>query len=278
MEGLKMEIAIIILTHNNLTSKHGSLESLLISLSIQNIDISEIVIVDNCSNSANIKWLKLLEKKCLRVNFIYLNTNNIALGRNIGIKETRAQNLIFIDDDTILFKKDTLYELIKYTSGGLYGYSANRLWTSNNWYEKHKSIFDEKLKNNETDFLKSICSLPSPKLRNKKNMRHLSRTYIGNFGFAKRIILDQIGGWNENFIGYGAEDDLMAIDLFLKFGKPILLSNIEVIHISHLLNEINYNELNANREKLSEILKTKGIKEFHTGRLMYDEDDVYKLI
>lgn len=271
-----MKIAVIILTYNNLTNKFGSLESLLISLSIQNAKIDEIVVVDNASNDVNVKWLKRLEKRYSYVNFIYLDNNNIAHGRNVGIKNTTSENIIFMDDDTILFKNNTLFEMKTYISEGVYGYAANRLWTKENWYESNQKIFNQKIKALKLDFLYFITSKPEPSFRNKKNSRHLLKTYIGNFGFIKREAIEYIGGWNENFVGYGAEDDLMAIDLFFNFGRPVLLNRIDIIHIYHKLCEENYIELDKNRKILDDILKNRGIKEFHVGKLMYNEKDIYE--
>lgn len=273
-----MKTAIIILTYNNLTNKFGSLESLLISLTMQNISVDEIVVIDNASDYMNVRWLKNLENRYSQVKFIYLNSNNIAHGRNMGIKNTISENIIFMDDDSILFKNNTLLKMKKYMNEGGYGYAANRLWTKQGWYEKNQNIFNQNLKDFKSDFFYSITSNPSPKSRNKKNTRHLLKTYIGNFGFIKREIMEYIGGWNENFSGYGAEDDLMAIELFLNFGRPILLNKIEIIHIYHKLHSKNYIELDKNKKILDDVLKYRGIKNFHVGRLMYNEKNIYELL
>ena len=66
----------------------------------------------------------------------------------------------------------------------------------------------------------------------------------------------------------------MALKLFMQYGRPALLNNISVVHIWHRISKDNYNQLSENKTMFDQILRKNGIKCFHVGRLLYDEDHV----
>ena len=148
----------------------------------------------------------------------------------------------------------------------IYGYSAIRYWTKLGWYEKNKHVIDDNMVNGLRDHYGIDYSLPDPSIRDKENNRHLIRTYIGNFGFVNRNAFIEIGMWDSSYTGYGVEDDAAAFALFSAYGRPTLLTEIEVVHITHRISKANLNELSLNRQKFDYYLKSKGIKEFHVGR------------
>ena len=60
----------------------------------------------------------------------------------------------------------------------------------------------------------------------------------------------------------------------MKYGNPVLLRNIEVIHVSHNISEICYDNMNDNIAKLQSMLDEYSIKVFHIGKLMYGEEGI----
>lgn len=53
-----------------------------------------------------------------------------------------------------------------------------------------------------------------------------------------------------------------------------MLDNIEVVHVWHTIGKEDYVNLSNNKLVYNEKLRQYGIKVFHTGRLLYNEDDV----
>ena len=268
-----MYISIVIITHNNFTSKDGCLESVVLSLKNQ-INVNyEIIVVDNLSDATNIRYLQTLQKKYPEVRIVYNSENNISIGRNIGAKYANYELILFMDDDILLPKKDILECLLKSARNSEYGFSAIRLWTPEGWYEKNKGILNKRIMDSVQDY-KIKASEPLPEIRRKKNNRHLIRTYIGNFGFIRKSALVDVGYWDEAYKGYGIEDDTMVFKLYMKYQRPVLLNEICVIHIWHRIKEQNYVQLSENRKIYDNLLKKYGVKKFHTGRLLYNENKV----
>ena len=87
-------------------------------------------------------------------------------------------------------------------------------------------------------------------------------------------MLKSVGLWDEYYTGYGLEDDTMALKLFLNYGKPALLNDISVVHIWHQISPQNYRQMTKNKEIFNEKLRQLGIKTFHVGRLLYDEEKI----
>lgn len=268
-----MDLSIVIVTHNNFTNKYGCIENVITNLLKQKDVVFEVIIIDNNSDKYDIQQLKKLHLKYENLVVSYSAINNISCGRNIGAKLAKSDLILFMDDDMILIDDTTLYDVCKLAQQSSYGYSATRLWTLEGWYEKNKLDFDKLIQGKEKIIGKYLI-LPDPKIRNKKNVRHLARTYIGNFGFIKKDVLETIGFWDETYKGYGLEDDDMALKLYLKYGLPKILQKIEVAHISHPIKETNYIELEKNKLIFDKKLKKYGIKVFHIGRLMYEESDI----
>ncbi len=275
-----IKLSIIILTHNNYELKNGCVETVLLSVVNQVNAIFEIILVDNNSNSYNRLLLKKFVddltrkvKKNIRINYIFNDYNNIARGRNIGAKYAKNDVLVFLDDDIFFVKRDVLFQLVKAYRLKSYGYAALRKWTKPEWYLNSKTDYNKKLE--EFGCCEDVTyEDPNPEVRKKKDNRHLMRTYIGNFGYVDRKLFKKIGGWCEEFCGYGFEDDFMAFKLYIEEGSPFLLDNIEVVHVWHTIGKEDYVNLSNNKLVYNEKLRQYGIKVFHTGRLLYNEDDV----
>ena len=268
-----MDLSIVIVTHNNFSNKYGCIENVITNLLKQKDINFEVIIVDNSSDNYDIQMLKKLQSKYEKLVVSYSDVNNISCGRNIGAKLAKSNLILFMDDDIILIDDSTLYDVYKMAQQSSYGYSATRLWTSEGWYEKNKLNFDELIQEKD-EIMRKRLTLPDPRIRNKKNVRHLARTYVGNFGFIRKDVLESIGFWDETYKGYGLEDDDMALKLYINYGLPKILHEIEVIHISHPIKKTNYAELEKNKLIFNEKLKKYGIKIFHIGRLMYEESDI----
>ena len=274
-------LSVVIITHNNFSKKNGCIETVLLSLIKQTLNETEIILVDNFISENELSNLKdcvddLNIIYVVRIKLILNERNNISSGRNLGINVSDGDIIIFMDDDMVLPDTKALEQVLNISKEYSYGYAANRKWTVEGWYEKHKEEINESFISGE-EYVRMCTEEPDPMVRNKYNCRHLLRTYIGNFGFINKNCLDRSGMWDESFTGYGAEDDLMAYRLYKTFGVPALLSNIEAVHIHHKISPKDIERQDHNRNKLEKILHSDGVKIFHTGRLLYGEENVIEV-
>jgi glycosyltransferase involved in cell wall biosynthesis len=266
------ELSIIIITHNNYMLKNGSLETALLALENQNTTNFDVVVVDNNSEITDYhRFMRFISSHFLSFELFVIrnNSNSIARGRNIGVRNAKGKKVLFLDDDVILFDPETINKVISKTHNSIYAFSAIRDWTPKGWYELNKSELDFHLKTQVSYNIPTANPLPS--VRKKDNLRHLLRTYIGNFGCVDKKTLESIGLWDERFIGYGLEDDCLTLSLYLKFGEPVRLDDIHVIHIWHEIQSDYYVQLNENKRIFNSVLKKQGIKSFHIGSLLYGD-------
>lgn len=269
-----MSVSVIINTHNNYSEKDGCIEAVVLSVLNQIAVDFEIIVVDNASIE---KDRSILEKFISglgsenNIKLLFNIDNNVSVGRNLGYKNSNYDMLIFMDDDIFLEEKNVLHRVEIIAIGQKYGYGAIRKWTTEKWYKENKIDLYNSLKSMGEDCYVSTV-IPDPTIRRKKNCRHLLRTYIGNFGFIYKDVLAYVGGWDEFFNGYGIEDDSMAFKLYMNYGTPCILAPIYVIHFSHKIKDKCYEQLIRNKQLFDEILHKNGIKCFHGGRLLYNED------
>jgi len=265
-------ISVIIVTHDNFSTKSGCIKSVLLSISQQQYCNYEIIIIDNASKSNDKKMLYQITQKVKNIRLVSSDINNIAMARNIGAEIANGEYLLFMDDDTVLTSSRALHTVSQYFNEGHYGYAANRYWTKPYWYEKNIDFLEDSIQKDDMSGI--IFNIPDPQTRGKDKVRHLVKSYIGNFGFVHKGTLFKIGGWNESYIGYGCEDDELAFMLYMEYGRPVLLRDIDILHIWHPLKTTNYLELEQNQRRFRAVLDQHSVKIFHIGRLLYGEETV----
>jgi glycosyltransferase involved in cell wall biosynthesis len=184
----------------------------------------EILICDS-NSSDNTKILKK-KFKSKRVKHYHAKFNSISLKRNLGIKMSKYDDLIFFDDDCLpnlkllklfsFFLKQKKYNKIYF---GKYYISKNLINRSNFYYFRNKQneIAYNAVINNRIDFTKIIS---------------------GNMCFNKKIIKRYKLYFNENIDSYGCEDIEWGYRLE-RFGIELILVNAYCIH-----HELNFNLIN----------------------------------
>lgn len=271
---MQQKISVVILTHNSYTEKSGSVEFVINSYLNQQSLPFEIVLVDNSSDNDNAKQLEAFCSNKSLVKIIKTCTT-IGGARNIGVKNASGTHVIFNDDDTIPLQADILELISAYCMKGLYGYGANRLWSPNiNWIKSHSYNINIAIESKNWDFLNKISQGPSQDIRhkNENSVKILTRSFIGNFGFISVKDFIVVGGFPE-YLGYGCEDDAFAFLCYLKFGKPVILTNeISVLHISHPINNINLQQLENNKILLQKLFEQHNCKHFHISRVLFSSD------
>jgi glycosyltransferase involved in cell wall biosynthesis len=195
----------------------------------------------------------------LRLQLIERSDRGVAAARNSGFYRSEGQVVLFIDDDSLPLSADALLDVFSQADGAVYGYGAQRLWTDARRYPEPHEQIDQNIARGDFRPLRAICGRPQPSLRQKDSTKYLERTFIGNFGFVRRAALAAIGGWPEEFIGYGCEDDLMAFLLYRRWGGPQILSNLQVAHITHGLSPRSFEEYQKNLALYQRILAAHGV-------------------
>ena len=266
-------ISIIVLTHNAYTKKNSCIEPALYSLMNQNKVAFQIIVVNNNSTEEDTKKLTTFINQHKSLNDIQLvNCNTcVAKARNIGVKHALGNLIIFTEEDMIYVDNLTIFKIDKMAINNTYGYGATRLWTKIDWFEKNMIEISVHVKMKDFKIFYENSGLPDPSIRNKSNEKYLVRSFIGNLGFIKKTAFRQIKGFPEQFIGYAVEDDAFSFLCYLAFGKPVILKDISVVHISHFINQSSYNEYHRNLKIYHDLLNRHGYKSFHIGDLLYPE-------
>jgi len=268
----KNKITIIILTHDSYTAKCGSVEFVITSyLKQKNSDCIEIIVLNNSSNEENTKKLKLFAERYSELKIIDCDMT-VGGARNLGAKEATSDILLFTEDDTIPLQ-DNIPEVISsiISDNSTYAYGANRRWSKDlSWVSENRKAIINSLIEKDFSYLKNNLIVPDPAIRNKneKSQKVLLKSFIGNFGVIHKKMFEKIGGF-PLYPGYACEDDAFAFLCFLALGKPIILNNIELMHLSHPITEKKEIEYQRNRVRYIELLNSKGYSAFHITRLLF---------
>jgi glycosyltransferase involved in cell wall biosynthesis len=232
------KISVTIATHK----RHNFLKKMILSLANQTLNKSEyeILICDSNSGTETNEVIEEIRCVCPQLDLRHIHTVNIlAAKRNLGIRESKYEIIIFLDDDCLM-ERDYL--------------------------ERHRAYFDNDSINDRS--MKIACGeVRFPKEWIKKSNYYKFRDEEGfnfkkshsqkldfktivvmNMSFLKQQFVDNVYGVNENFIGYGMEDQELGWRLE-KAGFEILGTDARVFH-----------------HEMSNDIQGYGKKIFHTAR------------
>lgn len=247
-----IKVSVIIPTYN----RKNLLEYTLKSFEQQTMDKKdfEIIICDDGSTDDTFKLVKSYEDK-FNIKYFYHSHNDFraALTRNMGINIARGEICVFIDSGMIACKKylEEHYREHKINdancvvAGSILGFKITREEES-----KLISIFD----NDNLDESFTI-------LNNKKEFqdeREITLNHIGNDMSVwpapwiyfwsgnisvKKEELENVGLFDENFVGWGGEDTDLGIRLYLNNLKYVYSHKAQAIHYPHPQTSIDKNEI-----------------------------------
>lgn len=234
-----MFISVIIPTYNRLET----LKRCLAQITNQSVDSNkyDVYIIDDCSKDNTPEFC---EKYVKSKNNVYYHRNEENKGqastRNVGIKLSKGELLVFLDND-LLVGFDFLKWILKY-------------------YDKYK---DEKvvIVSNityqpevlaTTNFGNHIQSRAIG-YRSKKNRVNLdisdlpANFFAGGGSTCKREIANEIGLFDENLTKYGSEDELFGFRLKEVNTKIVFCPDAKIIHYDKNIKpqfwKVKYNEL-----------------------------------
>jgi hypothetical protein len=119
--------------------------------------------------------------------------------------------------------------------------------------------------------LEGHLSVPPLAARPVADLKYLTRTFIGNFGFVKADAFREVGGFPRDFRTYGQEDDCLAFLLYRRDGRFMNLGSLSVAHVSHPPPDAAARHGWANLGIYRRILRENGAEAFHIGDLLDPE-------
>lgn len=200
-------LSICIVFHNEGEKVLFSLRGLFAALSKYTTSYDEaieIVFVDNCSQ-LNCRELIVDFCKGRRIPFkmIKNDTNNMARARNKGVSEASYDKIIFLDADCVP-EQDWLVrfrELVSLVPATGFAAIGGENTPPAEFLPLYKSC--EALKKNPFVYLGSTQLLPVAKIKNVKHIPTCNALYL-------RQVIQDIGGFNEEFVRAGEDLDLNA--------------------------------------------------------------------
>ena len=232
------------------------IEECLNSLIYQTFKNFEIICVNDGSTDNTLNILKKYEKKDERIKIINQYNKGAAVARNIGMKNSKGEYLIFLDSDDIfeITMIEELYAKIKGNNAEIVICNSEYFYTMNNkniYDEKKYSVFENNIKNNifssfdiKKDFFNFFIWWPWDKIFKKK--------YIENLGI--------------NFQNLKSSEDLIFICSAVISSKKILI--LDKVLIKHRIGIITSFENSSEKscdnfyyafKELKKFIKEKGL-------------------
>lgn len=226
-----MTISVIITTYN----RAGHLNKGLWSQVHQKTQPDEILVVDDGSSDRTQEVVEGYQKQYPYIRYIYNNNpgyTNCCLAKNIGIKESRGDILIFTEPEVLYIgdiigqhrkwheKKDRVFV----SSGTVYCVMAGpiRRMTQGE-FEKPELLKKWVIKEWKDGY--------QPQREDIAVQRKVSATYSASI---KKKELEAIGGWDERFLPHWGWDDIdMQSRISMNGVKCVSDIRMEVVHLAH---------------------------------------------
>ncbi|MDZ7860633.1 MAG: glycosyltransferase [Candidatus Krumholzibacteriota bacterium] len=235
-----IEYDIIIPTHKNFDEKKGSILPTLLGISNFIVQPINVFII---SNGDDEKTKNRLHETCSMFKNVVLieeKVANRAKARNIGIGKSKSDFVMFMDDD-IIVSPEAINFFVKNISMHSFLCGAWRRYIPQN---TKVSTINEYLKQQNYQDIDNLASdepsyKPSPK--GEYNGLLQQSTFISCFGGASRKCINEVGGYDEEFEGWGLEDtDLMR--KLIQTVNFISMAPSLVWHYDHLVQPYRWKE------------------------------------
>lgn len=270
----KSNLSIVILNFNSKNYLFKCLESIVKS-DLTDLSV-EIVVVDNHSSDGSQELLNKTKLNDIKFKFI-ANTENLGFskGNNIGVRETSAKYVLFLNPDTYV-QKDTLGSIYKFMENNpAVGVCCPRLdlpdgtltsashrgfptpWNSFTYFSGLQKLFPRN---------KMFSGYTKGWLLDS-NKPHEVDAISGGFFFVRRKAAEQVGWWDEDYFLYGEDIDF-CYRLKENGWKVMFLPEISVLHYHGISSGIKKHSINlslADEKTRSRALKasTEAMKIFY---------------
>ncbi len=261
-----MLISVVIPTYN----KAKRLYLTLFALNNQDFNEKfEVIIVDDGSSDNTFEVVNEfmnMEQIQYEIRYIYQNNSGRATARNVGVKVTKGEYIIFLDDDRLV-KKDYIKKHVESHES-----SEEDVVVLGSRYSIYISSFDKKynliikqMENNYEEFIRhSKEEYYWKKVKPAFDLEVINWITFatGNVSIKKKTLCD-VGLFNEQFTGWGLEDTELGYRLWKNNIEFKLCVEAPNYHLEHERNlNIKLKEMNDNLTLFKKLHKHKSIEFF----------------
>ncbi|MEG3617219.1 galactosyltransferase-related protein [Magnetovibrio sp. PR-2] len=197
---------------------------------------------------------------------------NVSYARNMAAKNSRSDFILFIDDDTVIGKTTFMHSIFEHSSSFDFSCGAKRYWLQPNWGSEIAELDPV----SHTMMVMKKLSIEPINLDRKTNRQKLSNfSFIGNLGVVSKQAFSSVGGFDENFNGWGYEDADLMQALFSK-GQRFHLMAEHGVYCFHLSHSTDKSQVHRNIDLYKEKCRQRG-RTFRLNHLLgVFEGDGYK--
>ena len=232
------------------SSKHKSLRLTIKSICAQSMPPDEVIVAINRPRNEGLFQEMMLQSAHVKVIFADAKIGNVSHARNIAARSCKSEFIAFIDDDSLAGGIDVMKNLLSHSSSFDFSCGARRLWAPLNWED---SVSESNQITYNIDLLKHISIEPININRNNGKQKLSNYSFIGNFGLVRTRLFEEIGGFDENFTGWGYEDTDLMQELFHSNARYLNMRNVgaSCIHLTHPIDKSNVaSNINLYNEKI----------------------------
>ncbi len=221
-----MNISVVIVNYN----VRYFLEQCILSVQAASKNLlTEIIVVDNNSSDASCELLKSKYPEVILIQ----NKKNVGFSsaNNQGVKVAKGEYVLILNPDTVI-AEDTLSKILTFTNS-----------------KQNLGVLGVKLVDGSGNFLpESKRSIPTPAVsfnklfgisskqtgkyyatHLKENETGVADVFVGAFMFMKRIVYNEVGGFDKAYFMYGEDIDL-SYKILHKGYQNYYYANTQVIH------------------------------------------------
>ena len=204
-----MLISVIIPTRN----RPNYIKDLIKDLLLQDIKSDfEIIVVDQSVNP----------NKLENCNHIIIDSTGPCISRNIGVKNSKGEILVFLDDDARV-NNDFIREITAPIIEGYFQAVSGAVCDSKGNYKKTQNFFSN---SSDDNFIKELTKNPDT------NKSRTCLSFPGGCSAILKDVFNKIGGFDEQFDPTGAgEDRDIALKLFNKGYSTWYNAKARLFHI-----------------------------------------------
>jgi len=219
-------------------SKLRSLRLTIKSICAQSMPPDEIIVAINRARDKDLIQSMMIQPSGVKLVFADTKLSNVSHARNIAASLCKSEFIAFVDDDSLAGGIDVMKNLLSHSNSFDFSCGARRLWTPLNWED---AVSESSQITYNIDLLKHISIEPININRNNGKQKLSNYSFIGNFGLVRTRLFEQIGGFDENFTGWGYEDTDLMQELFHANGRYVNMKNMgaSCIHLTHPIDKSN---------------------------------------
>ncbi len=269
-----LDFSIVIPAYNSYFNKKKSVELVAKCLAKQQAINYDVFFVAAESEDGTLRFLKDFTSD--RKNYHLIETPNVlsrSAARNHGASFAGGEWLLFMDDDCMLLNELLLSRLSRFLDGRDWAVGARRKWFQLGWkFDEFNSFLDA----GHLDAIDEQSVVPSGIKRGTGRRDLHEFSFIGHFGFVRNELFKKVGGYDEQYRGWGYEDTDLMMRLYIESSAYLNLFELaDVYHLTHPISKVD----KANRSKNIELYQSKEDNlsiSFYVNRIFDVYDDGIK--